>query len=162
MVPLGAVIGRAPPGPSAANRVSSPALPGCLHTRRLGGIPPPPPMRRRAGRCELLCVHDRHARLIPVYPEIRVSWLNQTGHLDKDDKIGRGGVPRWQRSDGTIPRSSHEKRFVSRPSRATACPPPRRNLGINAHMLGRWKREFDTRAGAVFPGHGRIASDQAE
>lgn len=37
-----------------------------------------------------------------------------------------------------------------------------RNLGINANMLGRWKRQFDTRASAVFPGNGWIASDQEE
>ena len=36
-----------------------------------------------------------------------------------------------------------------------------RHLGLNAHMLGGWKREFDTQAGAVFPGNGRMASDQA-
>jgi transposase len=37
-----------------------------------------------------------------------------------------------------------------------------RNLGINAHMLGRWTREFDTQGSAAFPGHGRMASDQDE
>ena len=37
-----------------------------------------------------------------------------------------------------------------------------RTLGINAHMLGRWKREFDTKAHAAFPGHGRMASDKEE
>ena len=37
-----------------------------------------------------------------------------------------------------------------------------RNLGINAHMLGRWKREFDTQGSAVFPGNGRMSSDQEE
>ena len=37
-----------------------------------------------------------------------------------------------------------------------------RNLGINAKMLGRWKREFDTQASAAFPGNGRIASDKEE
>lgn len=36
------------------------------------------------------------------------------------------------------------------------------NLGINAHMLGRWKREFDTKGRAAFSGNGRMASDQAE
>lgn len=37
-----------------------------------------------------------------------------------------------------------------------------RNLGINAHMLGRWKREFDIQGSAAFRGNGRIASDQEE
>ena len=37
-----------------------------------------------------------------------------------------------------------------------------RNLGINAHMLGRWKREFDTQGCVAFPGNGRMASDQEE
>jgi transposase len=37
-----------------------------------------------------------------------------------------------------------------------------RNLGINAPMLGRWKREFDTKGRAVFPGNGRMASDPEE
>ena len=37
-----------------------------------------------------------------------------------------------------------------------------RNLGINAHMLGRWKRELDTKASAAFPGNNRLASDQEE
>jgi hypothetical protein len=37
-----------------------------------------------------------------------------------------------------------------------------RDLGIDARLSGCWKREFDTQAGAVFPGNGRMASDQAE
>ena len=37
-----------------------------------------------------------------------------------------------------------------------------RNLGINAHMLGRWKREFDTKGSAAFPGNGRMAPAQEE
>jgi transposase len=37
-----------------------------------------------------------------------------------------------------------------------------RNLGINAHLLGRWKREFDTQGCVAFPGNGRMASDQEE
>lgn len=37
-----------------------------------------------------------------------------------------------------------------------------RNLGINAHMWGRWTREFDTRGSAAFPGNGRMASAQEE
>jgi transposase len=37
-----------------------------------------------------------------------------------------------------------------------------RHLGINAHMWGRWKREFDTIGSAAFRGHGRRASDQEE
>jgi hypothetical protein len=45
--------------------------------------------------------------------QIYLLWFNQNGHLAKGDKIDRGGVQRWQRSDGTIPRSSNEKLFVS-------------------------------------------------
>jgi transposase len=37
-----------------------------------------------------------------------------------------------------------------------------RNLGIKAHMLGRWKRDFDTQGSAAFSGNGRMASDQEE
>jgi transposase len=37
-----------------------------------------------------------------------------------------------------------------------------RNLGINAHMLGRWKREFDTPGSVAFPGNGRMSADQEE
>jgi transposase-like protein len=37
-----------------------------------------------------------------------------------------------------------------------------RNLGINAHLLGRWKRECDTKASAAFPGNGWMASDKEE
>jgi transposase len=37
-----------------------------------------------------------------------------------------------------------------------------RNLGINAHMLGRWKRDFDTKGSAAFSGNGRMASAQEE
>jgi transposase len=37
-----------------------------------------------------------------------------------------------------------------------------RNLGIQAHMLGRWKREGDTNGRAAFPGNGRMASAQEE
>ena len=37
-----------------------------------------------------------------------------------------------------------------------------RRLGIKAQMLGRWKRECDTKASAAFSGNGRLASDQEE
>jgi transposase len=37
-----------------------------------------------------------------------------------------------------------------------------RNLGINAHMLGRWKREVEAQQSAAFPGKGRVSSDQEE
>jgi transposase len=37
-----------------------------------------------------------------------------------------------------------------------------RNLGINAHMWGRWKRDVDTNGSAAFSGNGRMASDQDE
>ena len=37
-----------------------------------------------------------------------------------------------------------------------------RNLGINAKMLGRWKRECEMKASTAFPGHGRMASDKEE
>ena len=37
-----------------------------------------------------------------------------------------------------------------------------RNLGMNAHMLGRWKRDFDTKGSAAFSGNGRMASEQEE
>jgi transposase len=37
-----------------------------------------------------------------------------------------------------------------------------RNLGINAHMLGRWKREVEAQQSAAFPGHGRMSPDQEE
>jgi transposase len=37
-----------------------------------------------------------------------------------------------------------------------------RHLGINAHMWGRWKRDFDTNGSAAFSGNGRMASDQEE
>jgi transposase len=35
-----------------------------------------------------------------------------------------------------------------------------RNLGINAHMLSRWKREADTTPHAAFPGNGRVSPAQ--
>lgn len=37
-----------------------------------------------------------------------------------------------------------------------------RHLGINAHMLGRWKREVDPKGRAAFSGNGRMASAQEE
>ena len=37
-----------------------------------------------------------------------------------------------------------------------------RNLGINANMLGRWKREGDTKASAAFAGNGQMTLDKAE
>ena len=37
-----------------------------------------------------------------------------------------------------------------------------RHLGINAQMAGRWKREFDTKGRAAFPGNGRMSSAQEE
>ena len=37
-----------------------------------------------------------------------------------------------------------------------------RNLGINATMLGRWKREHEARENGAFPGKGRLPSDQEE
>lgn len=37
-----------------------------------------------------------------------------------------------------------------------------RNLGSNAHMLGRWKREVEAQQSAAFPGNGRVSPDQEE
>jgi transposase len=36
-----------------------------------------------------------------------------------------------------------------------------RNLGINAHMLSRWKREVEAQQSAAFPGNGRVSPAQA-
>jgi transposase len=37
-----------------------------------------------------------------------------------------------------------------------------RNLGLNAHMLQRWKRELAARENGVFPGKGRLSPEQEE
>jgi transposase len=37
-----------------------------------------------------------------------------------------------------------------------------RNLGLNAHMLQRWKRELAARENGGFPGKGRLSPEQAE
>jgi len=37
-----------------------------------------------------------------------------------------------------------------------------RNLGINANMLGRWKRERERHGEHAFPGKGSMTPDQAE
>jgi transposase len=37
-----------------------------------------------------------------------------------------------------------------------------RNLGINAHMLGRWKREGEAQQSAAFLGNSRVSPDQEE
>jgi transposase len=37
-----------------------------------------------------------------------------------------------------------------------------RNLGRNSTMRGRWKREFETKQRAAFPGNGRRPLDKAE
>jgi hypothetical protein len=37
-------------------------------------------------------------------------WFNENGHLDKGDKIGKGGVPPWQRNDATMAMNSSERR----------------------------------------------------
>jgi transposase len=37
-----------------------------------------------------------------------------------------------------------------------------RNLGLNATMLGRWKREQEAREDRAFPGKGRLSPDQEE
>ena len=37
-----------------------------------------------------------------------------------------------------------------------------RNVGLNAHMLQRWKRELAARENGVFPGKGRLSRDQEE
>jgi transposase len=37
-----------------------------------------------------------------------------------------------------------------------------RNLGLNAHMLQRWKRELAARENKAFPGKGRLSPDQEE
>jgi transposase len=37
-----------------------------------------------------------------------------------------------------------------------------RNLGINATMLDRWKRELGARENGAFPGKGRLSPDQEE
>jgi transposase len=35
-----------------------------------------------------------------------------------------------------------------------------RHLGINAHMLGRWKREVEAQQSAALPGNGRVSPAQ--
>jgi transposase len=37
-----------------------------------------------------------------------------------------------------------------------------RNLGLNANMLQRWKRELAVRENGAFPGKGRLSPDQEE
>jgi transposase len=37
-----------------------------------------------------------------------------------------------------------------------------RNLGINVHMLRRWKQEYPTHGAAGFPGNGRLTPEQEE
>jgi len=37
-----------------------------------------------------------------------------------------------------------------------------RNLGINAHMLGRWVKEHQTDDGQSFRGNGKLTPDQEE
>jgi transposase len=37
-----------------------------------------------------------------------------------------------------------------------------RNLGLNATMLGRWKREHEAREDRVFPGKGLLSPDEEE
>jgi transposase len=37
-----------------------------------------------------------------------------------------------------------------------------RNLGLNANLLQRWKRELAVRENGAFPGKGRLAPDQEE
>jgi len=37
-----------------------------------------------------------------------------------------------------------------------------RHLGINAHMLGRWKRQVEAQQSAAFPGNGRVSPAQEE
>jgi transposase len=37
-----------------------------------------------------------------------------------------------------------------------------RNLGLNATMLGRWKREQEARETKAFPGQGRLSPEQEE
>jgi transposase len=37
-----------------------------------------------------------------------------------------------------------------------------RNLGLNPHMLQRWKRELAEEAHAAFPGNGRVSPAQEE
>jgi transposase len=37
-----------------------------------------------------------------------------------------------------------------------------RNLGLNASMLGRWKREVEQTMNGAFPGNGRVSLDQEE
>jgi transposase len=37
-----------------------------------------------------------------------------------------------------------------------------RNLGLNAHMLRRWKCEVEQTKPGAFPGHGRVSRDHEE
>ena len=37
-----------------------------------------------------------------------------------------------------------------------------RNLGLNASMLGRWKREVEQTMHEAFPGNGRVSLDQED
>jgi transposase-like protein len=37
-----------------------------------------------------------------------------------------------------------------------------RNLGINVHMLRRWKRQYEAQTHGAFPGKGRLSPEHAE
>ena len=37
-----------------------------------------------------------------------------------------------------------------------------RNLGINTHMLRRWKHQYEAQAKGVFPGKGRLSPEYTE
>jgi hypothetical protein len=43
-------------------------------------------------------------------PVEELLWFNENGHLDKGDKVGKGGVPPWQRNDATMAMNSSERR----------------------------------------------------
>lgn len=71
---------------------------------------------RRATPAQLLAflkILGVEQRQVAASLGVSLLWFNKNGHLDKGDKIDRGGVQQWQRSDGSIPRSSNEKPFVS-------------------------------------------------
>jgi hypothetical protein len=44
-----------------------------------------------------------------VAAKSKMLWFNENGHLDKGDRIGKGGVPPWQSNDATMAMNSSER-----------------------------------------------------
>jgi transposase len=89
-------------------------------------------------------------------------WFNKDGHFDKSGKIERRRCPMQsqKRRQYTAEFKREAVRLVT--EQGYGVTEAAHNLGIHAHMLGRWKRQVETQNNGAFVKNGQVSSEQEE